>query len=174
MLEKPQDSTVTLVVAMAENRCIGVENQMPWHISTDLKRFKTVTMGHPMIMGRKTYQSIGKPLPGRPNIVLTRDRGFNERFVQYAHSMKWALKLAAAHQTGKIMVIGGAEIFALAMPVADVLDVCHVHADVPGDTFFPEIDPAHWREVSRDYHDPEKSGGPTFSFVRYERRGQGA
>jgi dihydrofolate reductase len=154
---------------MAENRCIGLDGDLPWHISTDLKRFKRVTMGHPMVMGRKTFQSIGKPLPGRPNIVVTRDREFHEKFVQVAFSMDQALRLATDHATGQVMVIGGAEIFAQALPRADRLDVCEVHAEVAGDTFFPDYDRTLWREVSRETHPPEREGGPSFSFFVYDR-----
>ena len=169
MSNSPHPSRITLVVAMAENRCIGRDNMLPWHISTDLKRFKAVTMGHPMIMGRKTFRSIGRVLPGRPNIVVTRDRGFHADGVAVVHSLDAALDAARAHGSGEVMVIGGAEIFEQALPLAGRLDICHVHADVPGDTFFPEIDPAHWRETTRAYHEPEQPDGPAFSFVVYDR-----
>ncbi|MEQ8228578.1 MAG: dihydrofolate reductase [Rhodospirillales bacterium] len=169
MTETAGMAPVVLVVAMAENRCIGRDGDLPWHISTDLKRFKAVTMGHPMIMGRKTFLSIGRVLPGRPNIIVTRDRDFQAEGAEVAHSLDEALAAARAHDTGAVMVIGGAEIFEQSLPLADRLDICHVHADVPGDTFFPEIDPAHWRETSRTDHDPEQPGGPAFSFVTYDR-----
>ncbi|PIW26804.1 MAG: hypothetical protein COW30_13185 [Rhodospirillales bacterium CG15_BIG_FIL_POST_REV_8_21_14_020_66_15] len=174
MTQSPEKPLVTLVVAMAENRCIGRDGGLPWHISTDLKRFKAVTMGHPMIMGRKTYLSIGRVLPGRPNIIVTRDRGFRVDGAEVVHSLEDALAAAAAHGTGEVMVIGGAEIFAQALPLADRLDICLVHADVPGDTFFPEIDAAHWIETSRTYHDPELPGGSAFSFVVYNRAARGS
>lgn len=166
-----QNARVTAVVAMAENRCIGRDNALPWHISADLKRFKRLTMGHPIVMGRKTFQSIGRVLPGRPNIVVTRDRSFAADGVTSAHSIDDALVAAAAHGSGEIMVIGGAEIFALALPETDRLDICEVHADVPGDTFFPEIDPAAWRETWRENHDGETDEGPAFSFVIFDRQG---
>ena len=169
MPDTPRSPRITLVVAVAENRCIGRDGDLPWHISTDLKRFKAVTMGHPMIMGRKTFRSIGRVLPGRPNIVVTRDRDFRADGVTVVHSLDGALDAASAHGTGEVMVIGGAEIFEQALPLADRLDICHVHAAVPGDTFFPEIDPAQWRETSRRDHDPEQPGGPAFSFVVYDR-----
>ncbi len=163
------DCPITLVVAMAENRCIGRDNMLPWHIPTDLKRFKAVTMGHPMIMGRKTFLSIGRVLPGRPNIVVTRDRGFRAEGAEIAHSLEDALAAAKTHGTGEIMVIGGADIFGQALPIADKLDICHVHAEVPGDTFFPEIDPAHWAEAAREDHNPDQTDGPSYSFVVYNR-----
>lgn len=160
---------LSIVVAMAENRCIGRAGAMPWHLPADLKRFKRVTMGHPMIMGRKTFQSIGRVLPGRPNIVVTRDRGFRAEGAEIVHSFEDALAAAAAHGTGEVMVIGGADLFARALPLADRLDICHVHADVPGDVFFPDFDPSHWRETFREYHGPDQDGGLAFSFVVYER-----
>lgn len=160
---------ITIVVAMAENRCIGRDGDLPWHISTDLKRFKAVTLGHPVVMGRKTYESIGRALPGRPNIVLTRDLAFAADGIDVAHTLEDALAMATDHGSGEIMVIGGAEIFTLALPMTDRLDICQVHADVPGDTFFDEIDLSEWRETSRQDHAPEKPGGPAFSFVVFER-----
>tara|TARA_Y100000813_G_scaffold181069_1_gene149863 strand:+ start:814 stop:1317 length:504 start_codon:yes stop_codon:yes gene_type:complete len=163
------DCPVTLVVAMAENRCIGRDNMLPWHIPTDLKRFKAVTMGHPMIMGRKTFLSIGRVLPGRPNIIVTRDRDFRAEGAEIVHSLEDALAAAKAHGTGEIMVIGGADIFGQALPIADKLDICHVHAEVPGDTFFPEIDPDQWTEASREDHNPDQSDGPSYSFVVYNK-----
>ncbi|MEQ8507194.1 MAG: dihydrofolate reductase [Rhodospirillales bacterium] len=169
MTETVGMSPVVLVVAMAENRCIGRDGDLPWHISTDLKRFKAVTMGHSMIMGRKTFLSIGRVLPGRPNIIVTRDRGFQAEGGEVTHSLDDALAAARAHDTGAVMVIGGAEIFEQSLPLADRLDICHVHADVPGDTFFPEINPGQWRETSRTGHDPEQPDGPAFSFVTYDR-----
>lgn len=169
MSENQENPPIVIVVAMAENRCIGRDGDLPWHISTDLKRFKRVTMGHPMIMGRKTFQSIGRVLPGRPNIIVTRDKAFHAEGTEVCHSFEDALSAAKAHDTGAVMVIGGAEIFSQSLPVADRLDICHVHADVPGDTFFPEIDPSHWAETSRAYHDAEEPGGPAFSFVTYDR-----
>jgi len=161
---------LNIVVAMAENRCIGRDGGLPWHIPTDLKRFKRVTMGHPMVMGRKTFQSIGRVLPGRPNIVVTRDPGFRAEGAEVVHSFEDALKAAAAHGSGETMVIGGADMFGRALPLAGRLDVCHVHADVQGDVFFPEFDPSHWTETSREYHEPEQDSGPAFSFVVYDRR----
>ena len=163
------DCPVTLVVAMAENRCIGRDNMLPWHIPTDLKRFKAVTMGHPMIMGRKTFLSIGRVLPGRPNIIVTRDRDFRAEGAEIVHSLEDALAAAKAHGTGEIMVIGGTDIFGQALPIADKLDICHVHAEVPGDTFFPEIDPDQWTEASREDHNPDQSDGPSYSFVVYNK-----
>lgn len=174
MPDMPHPLRITLVVAVAENRCIGRDGDLPWHISTDLKRFKAVTMGHPMIMGRKTFRSIGRVLPGRPNIVVTRDRDFRAEGVEVAHSLRAALDAARAYGTGEAKVIGGAEIFEQALPLADRLDICHVHADVPGDTFFPEIDPGQWRETARSDHAPERPDGPAFSFVVYERAADAA
>ena len=169
MSEMPPHPRITLIVAMAENRCIGRDGGLPWHIPADLKRFKAVTMGHPMIMGRKTFQSIGRVLPGRPNIIVTRDPDFRVEGAEVVKSFDEALDAAARHGTGEIMVIGGAEIFACALPLADRLDICHVHAEVPGDVFFPDVDPSHWIETCRVYHPSTESGGPAYSFVVYQR-----
>ncbi len=158
---------LTLVVAMAENRVIGRDVGLPWHIPADLKRFKQVTMGHPMVMGRTTFESIGRVLPGRPHIVVTRDPDFRHDGVEVAHSIDGALELAAAHGTGEIMVIGGAQIYRQTLGRANVLDICEVKAEVAGDTYVPAFDRTVWRESSRVSHRGE--GDYDFDFLRYER-----
>jgi len=164
---------LSLIVAMAANRMIGLDGAMPWHISADLKYFKQVTMGAPVIMGRKTYQSIGRPLPGRVNIVITRDTAFSADGVDVVHDLDGAIRKAEAisliEGKDEVFVIGGAEIYALALSAADRLYMTEVHANPPGDTWFPEISPNEWHEVSRDPHDPETVGGPGFSFVILDR-----
>lgn len=165
---------VTLIVAMSENRCIGKDGAMPWHLPADLKRFKRVTMGdkdegHPMIMGRKTFQSIGRVLPGRPSIVVTRDASFRPAGVQAVTSLEAALDAAAGHGTGQIMVIGGGQIYAEALTHADVLDICEIHAEIAGDTFFPEFDRAQWCETFREDHPANSADDPAFAFVRLMR-----
>ncbi len=160
---------VTLIAALARNHAIGLDGGMPWRLPEDLKRFRAVTMGHPMVMGRTTFQAIGRVLPGRPHVVMTRDAAFAHDGVDVAHSLNDALAKAAAHETGRIMVIGGAKVYAQAMDAADELDVCAIHKAVEGDAFFPVIDPAVWRETSREAHGPN-ADGISFDFVRYERR----
>lgn len=144
--------TISLVVAMSENRVIGREGGLPWRLSTDLKRFKAITMGKPVVMGRKTWDSIGRPLPGRLNIVISRDPAFSVPGVTTAATLEEALELgrAEAGPEGEICIIGGGEIFKATLPLADRLYVTHVVADVEGDVYFPEIDGARWGVVSQE------------------------
>lgn len=136
---------VSLIVALDENGAIGVGNKIPWHLSSDLRRFKAITMGHAVIMGRKTWESISKPLPGRSNTVITRSRGFRAPGAQVVPSLEEALELARSARESEAFVIGGGEIFALALPMADRLYLTRVHTTVPNaDTFFPLIDLSGW------------------------------
>ena len=157
---------IVLVVARARNGAIGRDGTLPWHIPTDLQHFKQVTTGTPMIMGRKTFASLPRLLPGRRHIVLTRDRSWSSEGAEVARSVDEALAVAASE---RISVIGGSEIFELFMPLATSIELTQVHADIEGDTFMPAPDPALWREVSREDHSAE-DGRPAFSFVRLERR----
>ncbi len=169
----PAPPAIVLLAAVAENGVIGRDNALPWRLSSDLQRFKALTLGKPVVMGRKTYISIGKPLPGRTNIVVTRDRNFHADGVTAAHSLDRALELARedARRRGgnEIMVIGGTEIFAQTMGLADRLEITHVHSRPAGDVFFPPIDAGTWREVARR----EQAAGPkddvSVSFVTYQR-----
>lgn len=154
---------IVLVVAMADNRTIGRDGDLPWRISADLKHFKAVTIGHPVVMGRKTWDSLGRPLPGRRNIVITRNASFNAEGAERAASLDDALAMCA--DADKVMVIGGGQIYADAIGRADVIELTEVHAAVDGDTVFPEIDPVIWTETARVRHEPETPGGPAFSFV---------
>jgi dihydrofolate reductase len=157
---------VCLVVAMAENRVIGRDGGLPWKISEDLRFFKRITMGKPILMGRKTYISIGRPLPGRSNIVITRDTNFTAHGVKVAHDLEAAIKLAQGENPAEIMIIGGAEIYGLALPRADRIYLTEVHADIEGDARFPEFDRNDWQEVARE----DFSGDPAFSFVTLDRK----
>ncbi len=160
--------TVTIVAALGRNRVIGKNNRMPWHISDDLKRFKALTLGHPVVMGRKTFQSIGKPLPGRENIVITRSHAFAAPGCRVVHSLAEAL--TAAQGAAEVFVIGGAQIYALALPLAGRLQLTEVDAAVDGDAYFPDFDRSAWREISRG---PGSTAGPDrlrYDFVTYERR----
>lgn len=144
--------SVTFVVAIALNGVIGKDGGLPWRLSSDLKRFKADTIGRPMVMGRKTYEAIGRPLPGRTNIVITRDRDWKAEGVEVVDSLDAALDLARQSpggmgENGEICVIGGGEIFREAMPIADRMKITHVLAEPDGDTFFPEIDPDSWRVI---------------------------
>ena len=158
---------IVLVVARADNGIIGRDGKLPWHIPADLKHFKAVTGGAPMIMGRKTFDSLPGLLPGRRHIVLTRDRSWQAKGAEVAHSPAEALELAGGERAA---VIGGAEIFELLLPFAAAFELTEVHVDAEGDTLMPPPDPAAWEEVSRERH-PAESGRPAFSFVRLERRG---
>ncbi|HSI91251.1 MAG TPA: dihydrofolate reductase, partial [Adhaeribacter sp.] len=139
---------IALVVAMAENRVIGKNNQLIWHLPADLKHFKNLTTGHPIIMGRKTFESIGKPLPNRTNIIVTRQEDFSAEGCLVAHSLNEALMMAQQLDSD-IFVIGGAEIYRQAMFLADTIYLTEVHHSFDGDTFFPEIDTVLWQETSR-------------------------
>lgn len=154
---------VTIVAAVARNGCIGKAGALPWRIPEDLKRYRAVTMGKVIVMGRKTWESIPqqhRPLPGRTNVVVTRQADYAlPPGVERHPSLEAAL---AAHAADDVVINGGAEIYARAMARAEALDITHVHRDVDGDTFFPAIDPAVWRPTWRADHDG-------FSFVTYER-----
>jgi dihydrofolate reductase len=151
---------ISLVAAMARNRVIGAGNRLPWRLPEDLKRFKRITMRAPVIMGRKTHESIGKPLPGRRNIVVTRQPGARWDGCEVAGSLDAALALAG--DAPEVFVIGGGELYRLALPRADRLYLTLIDADYAGDAFFPEIDPREWRETARE-------PGAGFAFVTLER-----
>ncbi len=166
---------VSLIVAMANNRVIGLDGGMPWHISADLKYFKRVTMGCPIVMGRKTYQAIGGALPGRTNIVVTRDAGFEAADADVVHDIEQALRrgraVAEIEGGSEVFVIGGAEVYAQALPEAERIYLTEVHSAPPGDAYFPEIDATAWREVAREDFGPEEESGPEFSFVVLDKTG---
>ncbi len=159
---------VSILVAMARNRTIGVNNTLPWRCPEDLKRFKALTMGHHIIMGRKTYDSIGKPLPGRTTVVVTRNRSLNIEGCTMAHSLEEAL--AACDGDAEIFIVGGAELYAQALPMADTLYITEILQDVAGDAHFPEFNTAQWREISRDRHSQETPQPLEFHFVTYMRK----
>ena len=164
---------LALIVAMARNRVIGRDNELPWHLPEDLRHFRQLTMGKPLVMGRRTWQSIGRPLPGRPSLVVSRDPAFAAEGAEVFASLSAALEragvLAEQAGVGEIMVIGGAQVYAEALPRAARLYVTEVHAEVPGDTWFPAFEGADWQELAREEHPPAK-GRPGFAFVQYESR----
>ena len=161
---------LSMIAAVAANGVIGKEGEMPWRLSTDLKRFRRLTTGKPVIMGRKTFASIGKPLPERTNIVVTRDPGFAAAGVEVVASPDEAVAAAAATGGKDAMVIGGGEIYALFMPRADRLHITHVDALPEGDTLFPAIDPAVWRVVSEEAVPAGEKDTAATRYVVYERR----
>ncbi|WP_108671208.1 dihydrofolate reductase [Peribacillus acanthi] len=141
---------ISFILAMDENRVIGKDNQLPWHLPADLKYFKTVTMGHPVVMGRKTYESIGRLLPGRENIILTRDTEYSVEGGTVFHSVEELLDYTNQNHEEEYFVIGGAEIFTLLMNKVDILYITEIHAEFEGDTFFPEINEDIWTLVSSE------------------------
>ena len=163
---------LAVMVAAAENGVIGKNNALPWHLPEDLRYFKRVTMGKAIIMGRKTFESIGRPLPGRTNIVITRNTTLQVEGVKLVYSLDEALDLAAsiaAHDGAQeAVVIGGAQIYQAAIPAADRLYITEVHANVEGDVVLPDIDWARWREVSREYCAAEAPNPYDYSFLCYE------
>ena len=143
---------VALIVAVSQNNVIGRDNQLPWHLPEDLQYFKSITMGKPILMGRKTYDSIGRPLPGRTNIVITRDPNWTAEGVEVVNSLEAAMTAGAeacnAAESDEIMVIGGAQIYRDCLPMADKLYLTKVDADIQGDAFFPDIDSNQWQKTS--------------------------
>lgn len=163
--------TVALIAAVARNGVIGADNAMPWRLRADLQRFKQLTLGKPVVMGRHTFESLGKPLGGRLNIVVSRQSGFAPDGVTVASSLEAALLRGAreAGPSGEVMVIGGGQLYAAAIGRADRLYITHVDATPPGDTRFPEIDPGVWRAVSREAVPAGEKDSAATEFVVYER-----
>jgi dihydrofolate reductase len=164
---------ILLVAAIAENGVIGRGNTLPWRLKSDMKHFRALTMGKPVIMGRKTYLSIGTPLSGRTTIVVTRDKAFAAPGIVVAPSLDAALTAARGDALRRnidtIVVAGGAEIYAQAMPLATRLAITHVRKRVDGDAYFPAIDPDIWRESARQEHAPATEDEAAFAFVTYDR-----
>jgi dihydrofolate reductase len=165
---------IVLIAAVADNGVIGAEGAIPWRQKSDMQRFKAMTMGRPIVMGRKTFVSFPRrPLPGRTNIVVTRDGGFRAAGAIVTQSINDALTIARGdalrRSAAEIAVIGGAEIYAQAMPFADRLEITEIHARPDGDTVFPAIDPKLWREVARENHPPGADDNAAFSYVTWRR-----
>jgi len=160
---------ISLIVAMAENRVIGEGNDLPWHLPADLKRFKALTIGHVIVMGRKTFESIGRPLPRRHSVVITRNPEYRAPGVSVVHSLEQALDQAAGED--EVFVIGGAAIFAQALPRADRLYLTLVHAEPPGDVVFPPLPADQWTLVEEQPHPADERHAWPYTFRRYERRG---
>jgi len=152
---------------MAENRVIGRNNALPWHLPADLRRFKSLTLGHAVILGRKTFETIGKPLPGRRWTVLTRDRRWRHPGVDVAHGLDQALGRLAGD--AEVFVAGGAEVYAQALARADQVYLTVIHADIEGDVRFPELDPAEWTLVDEERHQADQRHQYAYSFRRYRR-----
>ncbi|WP_227459128.1 dihydrofolate reductase [Cupriavidus pauculus] len=157
---------LTLIVARARNGVIGRDNALPWRLPEDLQHFKRTTLGAPIIMGRKTWDSIGRPLPGRRNIVVSRNHGLTLDGAEVVASLEDAQRLCIGAE--QVFLIGGAQLYAQALPSADRLIVTEIDADVPGDAFFPAVDRSKWIEVARETHHSEANGFD-YAFVTYER-----
>jgi dihydrofolate reductase len=164
---------IVLLAAVADNGIIGRDNGLPFRQSSDLKRFKQISMGKPLVMGRKTYLSIGKPLPGRTNVVVTRDPSFNAAGVVTAMGLDAAMAVARGDALRRgadaIVVIGGTDIFKQTMPLADRLEITHVHSRPEGDVSFPPIEETHWRATDRSDHPAGPQDEASFSYVTYLR-----
>ncbi|MBI2537015.1 MAG: dihydrofolate reductase [Gemmatimonadetes bacterium] len=158
---------LSLIAAMAQNRVIGRNHALPWHLPADLQRFKSLTMGHTVLLGRKTFDTIGKPLPGRRWIVLTRDRGWRHAGVDVAHDLDEALPSVA--RDVEVFVAGGAEVYAQALPRADRIYLTVIHAEIEGDARFPALDLSEWRLVDDERHQADARHAFSYSFRRYER-----
>jgi dihydrofolate reductase len=162
---------IVLVVAVADNGVIGRDGAMPWHLPADLRHFKRLTTGKPVIMGRKTFESIGKPLPGRHNIVLTRDAAWRADGVTVVPNLAEAIAAAGLDPRARadaIMVIGGAQVYAQALPIATRIELTRIHLAPDGDTRFPDLDPAIWHEEARAEH-PAEGDAPAHDFLSYVR-----
>jgi dihydrofolate reductase len=159
---------ISLIVALARNRVIGRDNQLPWRLSADLQHFKRLTMGKPIVMGRKTCESIGRPLPGRTNIVVTRDSSFSAAGCRVVHSIDAAL--VAAGGADEVMIMGGENLYSQLLPRADRLYLTEVQADVSGDAWFPEFDQAQWQELERESHRADENNEFDYDFVVLARR----
>ena len=158
---------VTLILAVSDNGVIGRDNQLPWHLPDDLKHFKRLTLGKPIVMGRRTYESIGKPLPGRLNIVVTRDANYRRDCLTVAHDLDAAMR--ATGEAPELMVIGGAELFRLFLPRAHRVHLTRVHGDISGDVHWPELDPREWRRVASEPHGADERHAWPMTFEVWEK-----
>ena len=156
---------ISAIVALSENRAIGKNNQLPWHLPADLKHFKQITMGKAILMGRKTYQSIGRALPGRTNIILTSDKNFQAENCVIIHSIEQALQITQ----DELCVIGGAEIYQQMLPYIQRIYMTVVHHVVDGDTYFPELNPAEWKEIEKTDHEADEKNNYAYRFLLLER-----
>ena len=158
---------ISIIVAMDKKGVIGLDGDLPWHLSSDLKHFKAITMGKPLIMGRKTHESIGRPLPGRKNIVLTRSNDYVAEGCIVVNSQEQALELVADAE--EVMFMGGAGIYAEALSHANRLYLTEVHAEVEGDVYFPEFDKHEWKEIEQEEHSADEKNEFDYSFVVLEK-----
>ena len=161
-------ATITLIVAVADSGVIGRDNTLPWHLPDDLKRFKRLTLGKPVLMGRKTYESIGKPLPGRQNIVVTRDTNYHREGISVVHDLEAATRAAGA--APEVMVIGGAELFRAMAPRAGRVHLTRVHGNIAGDVSWTPLDPREWVLAEREDHPVDERHAHAMTFEVWEKR----
>ena len=158
---------ISAIVAMSKNRVIGRQNQLPWHLPADLRHFKKITLGHPIVMGRNTFTSIGRALPGRRNIVISRNPRFEASGCEVFHSIDGALQ--AVSSADEVFIIGGAQLFQECLPKIERIYLTLIHADIAGDTFFPEIDYSRWREMAKENHTPDGENQYSYSFITLQK-----
>lgn len=158
---------LSIIVAVADNGVIGSGNQLPWRLPDDLKRFKALSLGKPIVMGRKTYDSIGRPLPGRLNIIVSRQRDLQIAGCQVVSSLQEAI--AAAGTAAEIVIVGGADIYRQVLPQVTTIHLTRVHADIAGDVHFPKLEQNEWREVAREYHPADERHAHAFTFSTLAR-----
>lgn len=158
---------INIVVARSENGVIGRDGDLPWRLPADLQHFKSITLGHPLVMGRKTHESIGRPLPGRHNIVVSGQAHYRAKGCTIAGSLEQAL--SAAHPATEVMIIGGATLYAAALPRAERIYLTEVHTVLDGDTRFPPLEREAWRELARERHEADERNDYAYSFVVLER-----
>jgi dihydrofolate reductase len=163
----PQDKTLTLVAAMARNRAIGLRGGMPWHLPAELAHFKLTTMGKTLVMGRKTWEAIGRALPGRQNIVVSRNADYGAEGAEVVGSLEKAVSAATSEE---VMVIGGGSLYAQAMPAAQRMVLTHIECEAEADTWFPEWDASQWVPVSREHFAADYSNGLAYDIVEYQRK----
>lgn len=157
-----------MIAAAAENNALGKENDLVWHLPDDFKRFKKLTTGHHIIMGRKTFESFPQPLPNRTHIIITRNKDYKAKGAVVVHSLERALEIAKGDP--QPFIIGGGEIYKLALPHSDKIELTRVHSDFKADTFFPEIDETNWSLVKEEYHPADENHKYAFTYLTYERR----
>ena len=165
-------ANLSILVAMASNHVIGNNNQLPWHLSADLKHFKALTMGHNIIMGRKTYESIGKPLPGRINVIVTHQNNYQIDGATVVNSVDEAIEVSIDDKNSdrQSFIIGGAELYQQTLPLCQHMYITEIQQEFTGDTFFPKFDPDEWSEISREKHIPEDSQPLEYHFVVLDRK----
>ena len=161
---------ISMIAAMAHDRVIGKDNQMPWHLPADLAHFKRVTLGKPVLMGRKTFESIGRPLPGRRNLVISRNPGYQAEGIEVVGSVEAALALLASSSVEELMVIGGGHLYAEMLPSADSLYLTQIDLAVEGDTRFPAFDDGQWQRIDCESHPADEKNPHPYSFETWQRR----